>query len=180
MADAVLAAAEEAGQEAKRVRRDEEVAPEAGDALIDLGLAPVDWPAGDELTEAERVRALFAGLIGATADDIALQPSAAYGLATAAANLELAEGGRIVVLEGQFPSNVYVWRDLARAAGGEIVTVARPPEGDWTAAVLAALDERLAIAALPPCLWSDATRLDLAAVADAVHGLGARLVIDAT
>ena len=58
--------------------------------------------------------------------------------------------------------------------------MARPPEGDWTAAVLAALDERLAIAALPPCLWSDATRLDLAAVADAVHGLGARLVIDAT
>ncbi len=153
---------------------------DAGHNGVDRKFHPWTIDEGERHDEAERVRALFAGLIGANADDIAIQPSAAYGLATAAANLALPADGRIVVLEGQFPSNVYVWQDLAKARGAEIVTVTRPDDGDWTRAVLAALDERLAIAALPPCLWSDATRLDLDVVADAVHDIGAALVIDST
>jgi selenocysteine lyase/cysteine desulfurase len=123
---------------------------------------------------------LFAELIGATADDIAIVPAASYGLAIAAANLPLAAGGRVLLLAEQFPSNVLIWRDLAARQGGEVHTVARPPDGDWTAAVLAALDERVAIAALPHCHWTDGGLLDLAAIGERCRAAGSALVLDVT
>jgi len=130
--------------------------------------------------QAEHIRALVAGLIGARADDIALQPSASYGLATAAANLAIARGQTIVVLEDQFPSNVFVWMQKAEQAGARVVTVPRPDNADWTAAVLDRLDGDTAIAALPPCHWIDGTRIDLEAVGARCRDLGAALVVDAT
>ena len=41
----------------------------------------------DARREAQEARTLFAQLIGATADDIALVPATSYGIAVAAANL---------------------------------------------------------------------------------------------
>ena len=134
----------------------------------------------DFFTDSERARGLFAELVGATAEDIALVPSASYGLAIAAANLPFAEGRRILVLADQFPSNVYTWRELAAGKGGEVVTVARPADGDWTAAILARLDQRVAIAALPHCHWTDGGLIDLVAVGARCREVGSALVIDAT
>jgi selenocysteine lyase/cysteine desulfurase len=134
----------------------------------------------DFFTDSERARGLFAELVGATAEDIALVPSASYGLAIAAANLPFAEGRRILVLADQFPSNVYTWRELAAGKGGEVVTVARPADGDWTAAILARLDQRVAITALPHCHWTDGGLIDLVAVGARCREVGSALVIDAT
>ncbi|MAN79724.1 MAG: aminotransferase [Rhodospirillaceae bacterium] len=130
--------------------------------------------------QAEHIRTLFAGLIGAQAGDIAIQPSASYGLATAAANLTAARGQAILVLEDQFPSNVFVWMQKAEATGARMVTVPRPGDGDWTAAVLDHLDSDTAIAALPPCHWIDGTRVDLETIGARCRNLGVALVVDAT
>jgi selenocysteine lyase/cysteine desulfurase len=136
--------------------------------------------AADFFADSERARQLFAALLGAGADDIAIVPAASYGLAVAAANLPLAEGERILVLAEQFPSNLFTWRELAKQRGGEVLTIARPPEGDWTAAVLAGLDERVAITALPHCHWTDGGLLDLGAIAERCRLVGSALVLDAT
>ncbi len=140
------------------------------------------WTIGPQqhYDDVEDLRRLFAELIGATADDIALTPSVSYGLSIAARNLDLGAGRRILVLQDQFPSNVYPWRDLVERQGGEIVTVARPADGDWTAAVLAQLDERIAILALPHCHWTDGGLLDLERIAATARRLGAALVLDLT
>ncbi len=138
-------------------------------------LAPADF-----FTGSARARELFAGLIGARADDVAIVPAASYGMAVAAANLPVRAGGRIVVLAEQFPSNVYVWRELAAERGAELVTIARPPDGDWTGALLAAIDERTAVAALPHCHWTDGGLVDLAAVGRRLREVGAALAVDAT
>jgi len=60
------------------------------------------------------------------------------------------------------------------------VSVARPADGDWSAAILARLDERVAITALPHCHWTDGGLIDLAAVAARCREVGSALVIDAT
>lgn len=138
-------------------------------------IRPVDF-----FTGSERARELFAELIGATADDVAIVPSASYGMAVAAANLPVRAGSRIVVLAEQFPSNVYAWRELAGARDAELVVVARPADGDWTRAVLAQIDERTAIAALPHCHWTDGGIVDLAAVSARLRHVGAALAVDAT
>ncbi|MEK9725752.1 MAG: aminotransferase class V-fold PLP-dependent enzyme [Rhodospirillaceae bacterium] len=130
--------------------------------------------------EAERLRGLFAGLIGARASDVAIIHSTSFGAATAAANLPVAAGQSIVVLADQFPSNVFSWRALAEETGARLVTVPWPADGDWTPGVLAAIDAETAIATLPPCHWSDGSRLDLAAVGAKCRAVGAAFVVDAT
>jgi len=124
------------------------------------------------------LRGLFAKLIGAKADDISLAPSASYGLTTAANNLTIGPGRRVLVLATQFPSHIYPWRHAVARDGGEVVTLPRPENGDWTAAVLEALDERVAVLALPHCHWTDGSMLDLSRIAAAARQVGAALVLD--
>ena len=71
----------------------------------------------DFFTLTEQTRALFAELIGARTDDIAIIPAASYGVSVAARNINLAPEKDIVILEDQFPSNVYSWRELAKEKG---------------------------------------------------------------
>ena len=141
----------------------------------------------DFFTRSEATRSLFATLIGAGASDIALVPSVSYGLATAARNISLARGSEIIVLEDQFPSNVYIWRKLAADSGARIRTVTRAEAAgagnqtcNWAQAVVAAIGERTAIVALPHCHWTDGTLINLAAVGTAARKRGAALVLDIT
>ncbi len=147
-----------------------------------LGLAKKSRPwrigARETFDDVERLRALFAGLIGAEAADVAIAPSASYGLSTAAANLTVGEGRDVVVLARQFPSNVYPWRALVRRDGGRILTVERPSNDDWTAAVLASTGPSTAIVALPQCHWLDGAVLDLEAIGRRARDVGAALVLD--
>jgi selenocysteine lyase/cysteine desulfurase len=130
--------------------------------------------------QADDIRARFASLIGASGDDIAIHPAASYGIATAAKNLQPKAGSRILLLEGQFPSNVYAWQRLADRTGAVIETVAWPEDGDWTQAVLKAIDSDVAIAALPPCHWTDGSLVDLGQIGPALKNAGATFVVDAT
>jgi selenocysteine lyase/cysteine desulfurase len=130
--------------------------------------------------QTEDIRARFGALIGATADDIAIHPSAAYGTATAAKNMSLPKGSRVIVIEGQFPSNVYVWDNLARKSGAEVFQVKRPDDYNWTRDILAAIDERTSLVALPPVHWTDGTLVDLLPISAAIKDVGAQFVVDAT
>jgi selenocysteine lyase/cysteine desulfurase len=128
--------------------------------------------------EVEALRRTFARLVSAQADDVAFVPAVSYGLAVAAKNLDLPAGGRVLVLADQFPSNVYAWRALAARHDGEVVTLARPVDGDWTRCIEAALDERTAILAIPQFHWMDGTRLAVERLAPQVRAVGAALVLD--
>lgn len=152
----------------------------AGEAAVARKSQPWHISSGDFFSWSEDTRGLFAQLIGADADGVAIIPAASYGLALAAANLTIAQGQRILTLADQFPSNVYIWRDLAERAGATLVTIGRPADDDWTAAVLAELDERTAIAALPHCHWTDGGLVDLRRVGVRVREVGAALVVDGT
>lgn len=134
----------------------------------------------DFFTDTEIVRGLFARLVNATAEDIALVPAASYGLAVAAHALPLKPGQSVLTLAEQFPSNVYPWMEKARAANAAHVQVPRPADDDWTSAVLARIDATTAIVALPHCHWTDGGLLDLVAIRRACAQVGAALVIDAT
>ena len=129
---------------------------------------------------AEELRSLAARVIGSDADAVALVPAVSYGIATAAANLPLASGQTIVVLDQEFPSNVYAWRELAKEKNGRVVTVLRKAGENWTEALLQAIDETTAIVAVPHCHWTDGSKVDLEAVGENTRGVGAALVIDAS
>jgi selenocysteine lyase/cysteine desulfurase len=156
------------------------VVRKAAEAAIARTGQPWQVTTDDFFTPPERARSLFARLINARPDDVAITPSASFGISTAARNLRIARGQAIVMLDEEFPSNVYAWQALAKRDGGELRIVRRPPDADWTAAILDALDDRVAIAALPHCHWTDGGSVDLQRVSAALQKLGARLVLDVT
>ncbi|MBI1237018.1 MAG: aminotransferase class V-fold PLP-dependent enzyme [Alphaproteobacteria bacterium] len=153
----------------------------AGKAAYDRRMRPWEMGVQDQFfDQPEALRAEAARLFGASPGDIALVPAASYGLALAAQNLALAPRQDILTLAGQFPSNVYIWREKAAQAGARMKTVSRSANQSWTEAVLDAIGPQTAIAALPETHWADGGRLDLAAVSDKLRAQGGRLVLDLT
>lgn len=152
----------------------------AGEAGLRAKARPWTIPASAFFEESDRARALFARLVGADAEGVALVPAASYGVAVAARNLPLRAGRRIVTLADQFPSHVYGWRRAAQAAGAEVIAVALPEGGDATPPVLAAIDEACAVAALPHVLWTTGAKLDLVAIGARCRAVGAALALDLT
>ena len=130
--------------------------------------------------ESEEVRTLFAQLISARADDVALIPAVSYGLAVAAANIPLQAGDEIVVLDEQFPSNYYCWREAAAPKDANIVTVKRDPVRGWTEAVLQHINDHTAVVTLPNVHWTDGSVIDLRQIAQACKRHRAELVLDLT
>ncbi len=128
----------------------------------------------------ERVRAAGARLFNARPDDIALVTSASYGLAAAARNLKLEAGQEIILLAGQFPSNVYIWRELAKRSGARIVTVERAGDESWTDAIAPHIGPATGLLACPVVHWIDGGLIDLAALRPALDAAGAALVLDLT
>ena len=134
----------------------------------------------DFFTTSEHLRGLFGRLIGTDAEGVALIPAVSYGVATAINNMSFQPGDRIVVLDEQFPSNIYGWQTTARSSGAQVVTVARPIDHDWTAAVLAVIDDGTAAVAVPNVHWTDGSFVDLVTIGAAARSVGARLIVDAT
>ena len=128
----------------------------------------------------EERRALLARLIGANAENIALVPAASYGAATAARNLRVARGSRILMPAEDFPSDVYSWRALAASSGAEVVMIEREPGQTWTEAVLSSIDERCAVVAIPNVHWTNGGLFDLPAIGARCRDAGVRLVVDAS
>jgi selenocysteine lyase/cysteine desulfurase len=83
-----------------------------------------------------------------------------------------------MILDEQFPSNVYPWRELAKRTGAELVTVPRPADHDWTSAVLESVNQDTAIIAVPNCHWTDGSLVDLVHVGERAREIGAALVVD--
>ncbi|PHR61722.1 MAG: aminotransferase [Robiginitomaculum sp.] len=141
---------------------------------------PWTYTPPDFVAPSEEFRRLSARLINASPHDIAVIPSVSYGIQIAANNLPLSKGGEILVLDEQFPSNVYPWREKAKQMGGSIRTVKRPTNGDWTSAVLDAINTATQILALPANHWADGGCLDLETIGKAARAMGAALVLDLT
>ncbi|MGH9322890.1 MAG: aminotransferase class V-fold PLP-dependent enzyme [Vicinamibacteria bacterium] len=156
---------------------------DAGVRGLERKCHPWEITARDFFTGSESLRSAFADLIHAKTDDVAIVAAASYGISVAASNLPLSEGQAVLVVEDQFPSNYYPWRERAREVGASLHTVPRPADGDWTREVLDAIDattNRIAIVALPQCHWTDGGVFDLVAISQACRDRGIFLSLDVT
>jgi selenocysteine lyase/cysteine desulfurase len=132
----------------------------------------------------ERARIAAARLINAEASDVALIPSISYGVAAAAKLLTIPQGSRVLVLENDHSSPVLEWQTRSAAQGFAVETVRQSGDGDWTSAVLAAIERQgappVALASISSVHWSDGGLLDVERVAAALRRQGAVFLIDAT
>ncbi len=166
-------------------------AQQAGVDAIGRRGFPIDLTADDFFTPSERTRRLCADLVNADPERVAFVPTAAYGIAIVAKNLQPRRGQNVVLLGEQFPSNVYPWlgwRDL-----GVEMRFVDAPEGPWSSptpgvtraarwndAVVAAIDEKTVLVAVEQAHWTDGALFDLHRIGKRARAVGAAFVIDAT
>ncbi|HLN36630.1 MAG TPA: aminotransferase class V-fold PLP-dependent enzyme [Xanthobacteraceae bacterium] len=132
----------------------------------------------------DRTRKAAAALINAAPEGVALISSVGYGVSTAAKVFAVPAGSRVLVLQDDHSSAVLEWHTRAGAGGSTVETVRRPDDGDWTAAILNAIERPeaapIAIASNSSVHWSDGGIVDLFRVAPALRARGAALLVDAT
>lgn len=132
--------------------------------------------AKDFFEESAQVKQLFAKIVNAQAQDIAIVPAVSYGIGVAANNILSHAQQNVIVLEEQFPSNIYPWR----SKNAKIITVQRPVNHDWTQGILEAINEETAVVAVPQCHWTDGSFIDLEKIGAVCREKNIALVIDAT
>lgn len=130
--------------------------------------------------DVERARVLFAKLINATPEDIAIVAATSYGVATASQNLGLKAGENVVGLEGEHYSTLLEYKRRCAEAGATLKQVAKPKDGDWTRDILAAIDEKTAWVGVPNCYWTDGGLIDLQKISDRARQVGAVFITDVT
>jgi selenocysteine lyase/cysteine desulfurase len=156
---------------------------EAGTRAMMTRVSPVQFDKASAAADIERARASAAALIGARSQDVAVVSSISHAAAIAAATLSAPLGSRVLRLAGEHPSNVLPWVAMTcRGCVEEIVP--EPADGDWTSAVLEAIERPgaapLAVATFAPYHWSDGACLDLDRVIPAVRRKAGAVFIDAT
>src|SRR5436309_4641075 len=160
------------------------VTQEAARAAVARKGQPWKLPADFSDKQHERARKAAAALIGADPNDVALVSSVGYGVAIAGKVLTIARGSRVLVLENDHTSPVLEWASRAEAQGFTVETVAQPADGDWTSAVLEAIEKPgaapLALASISSMHWSDGGLLDMQRIREALRRQRAALLLDAT
>ncbi|WP_114492446.1 aminotransferase class V-fold PLP-dependent enzyme [Candidatus Ulvibacter alkanivorans] len=118
-------------------------------------------------------------------ESIAIIPSVSYGIATALHNIPFNKGDEIIVLEEQFPSNYYAWKQLEKQKGVRIKTIVAPPivsgrGKQWNIQLLEAITTKTKCVAIPHVHWADGTKFDLVSVRKRTLDVGAFLIVDGT
>ncbi len=117
--------------------------------------------------------------------NVAVIPSVSYGIATAANNVKLNPGDEIILVDEQFPSNVYSWQRAAEKYGARINVIA-PPQSfkdrtkNWNRLILDAITQKTAVVAMPHIHWADGSLFDLKNIREKTKKVDALLVIDGT
>jgi len=128
----------------------------------------------------DKCRNEFAKIIADDSKNIAIVPSASYGINLAAVNLPVSAGQDIILLDEQFPSNVYAWQELAKRKNLNIKTISKPAEGSWNEHILDSITSNTAIVSIPHSHWTDGCAIDLKAIGVKARQHNAALVVDAT
>ena len=138
------------------------------------------YESSDLFNPVSELKQLFAKVIDT--DDynrIVTIPSVSYGLANAANNITLNKGDEIILVEEQFPSNVYIWIALAEKFEAKIITVKQPEKtSEWNMKILEAISDETALIAISQIHWANGIQFDLKTIRKKTKLHNALLIID--
>ncbi len=144
----------------------------------DAGQLPANELFGEVFGTLGDLRQRVAALINAASvDEVALMPNTATAVNTVAASLPLHPGDNVLVLDGDYPANVYPWMNLAYR--GVLTKVVPTREGGLDLDLLAArIDGRTRLIALSTVQFASGFRNDLVAVGRLCRERGIYLAVD--
>ncbi|TMK17999.1 MAG: aminotransferase class V-fold PLP-dependent enzyme, partial [Actinobacteria bacterium] len=127
----------------------------------------------DIIPEMRRLESLYAGVIGADDDEVALTPSVSTGLSSLASCIDFADRNEILLSRREFPTDCHVWLAQERR-GATVVWI----EGKDERAYAAAITPRTAVVSASRVSYLDGAMLDPVALGDACRDAGAFYVLD--
>ena len=134
----------------------------------------------DFYEQVDQARLLFSKLINVDPQNLAIVPSTSYGIQTAANNLKLGKKKKILLIENQFPSNVYPWKRLANKSDCSIRFVETIENETITDSILREMDESCALVAVPNVTWTSGKLIDLMALRERCDDINCFMVLDLT
>ena len=126
------------------------------------------------------LRKLFAKVIEAEDyNRVVTIPSVSYGLANVAHNITFQKGDEILLVEEQFPSNVYIWKEVADKFNAKVITVKQPEHvAEWNNKILEAISDKTAVVAIAQIHWANGIVFDLKAIREKTKQYNSLMVID--
>ncbi|WP_452226213.1 aminotransferase class V-fold PLP-dependent enzyme [Lacinutrix cladophorae] len=152
---------------------------EAGIEGLKQKSRPYTIKGSDYFEPVVELKKLFAELIDVSNyNRIACIPSASYGIATVTNNIVLKEGDEILVIDEQFPSNYYSWKNLAEKYDATIKTISKKEGELWNTNILNAITNKTAVVAMGHIHWSNGSLFDLKAISSKTKQHKALFIID--
>ena len=126
-----------------------------------------------------RVRALLASLIGARAEEIAINSGTSSGLVEVANGIDWKPDDEVLLAQGDFPAHFSTFLPLARAGRVRVKIV--KPRGRFLTAedFIDAIGPRTRLVSASLVRFDDGVRLDAARVGEACRRVGGMLLLDA-
>lgn len=158
---------------------------EAGIHAMQLKRNPIQISPKDFFAGADRLRENFGKLVNCGAEQVAVIPSASYGLSTAVQNLPTNNGYKAIVVADEFPSGYYSIEKWCRKNGKQLITVKPPKESEfrgmnWNQAILDAIDSDTSVVLMSSIHWADGTMYDLKAIGKKCRENNALFIVDGT
>jgi cysteine desulfurase/selenocysteine lyase len=126
---------------------------------------------------AEAIRASFARLIGAQANEIAFVKNTSEGLSLVAVGIDWRAGDNVIAVNGEYPSNVYPWFGLRR--WGVETRLVQPVRGRVRVDdVRALLDGRTRVVSVSFVDWNSGARTDLRPLGELCRQRGILFCVD--
>ena len=158
---------------------------EAGIAALIKKRNPTQIAPADFFYEAEILRRNFGKLVNCPAEQVAIIPSASYGLTTAINNLPKNNGSMALVVSDEFPSGYYAVEKWCRENKKALKTI-KAPVGHlergkvWNQNILNAITKETAIVMMSSIHWTDGTQYDLKAIGKKCKENNALFIVDGT
>ena len=130
------------------------------------------------LEDIQTSRAMYAELIGARPEEIALINSTCEGVNIIANGLAFGEGDNVVCADMEYPANVYPWMNL-KGRGVETRMVGSRGGRLEVSDILGAVDGRTRVVALSFVEFKNGFRNDVAAIGGECRKRGVRFFVDA-
>jgi selenocysteine lyase/cysteine desulfurase len=136
----------------------------------------------EEMACRDRLRAQLAGLIGGAPEDLGLVANTSAGVLAIALCLDWAAGDRIVLFEGEFPTNITPWQQAARREDLEIVWMRADDFRHDRASALERLEDELRkgvrLIAMSAVQFTTGQRMPLEAIGALCARHGTELFVD--
>jgi selenocysteine lyase/cysteine desulfurase len=135
--------------------------------------------------DAEVIRKNLGKLINAEPQQIAIVPSASYGLKTVVNNLPVTNGKHAITVSAEFPSGYYTISNWCKQNNKELKII--PPPANlinrgkkWNEQILDSINNDTAVVLMSSIHWADGTKFDLQKIGERCKEVNALFVVDGT